>query len=48
MNKNDYENEKQYIKFNSDGEAVILKDDEWLDETEWNHMMICLTILIEQ
>lgn len=33
-----YQHAMNNTKYNSDGKAVISKDDEWVDETEWENM----------
>lgn len=33
-----YEFAKNNTKYNNEGRAVISKDDEWLDETEWDDL----------
>ena len=35
-NATDYEFARKYTKFNAVGVLVISKDDEWLEETEWD------------
>lgn len=33
-----YEIARKNTKYNSQGHAVISKDDEWIEETEWDEM----------
>lgn len=37
-NKKAYQNAISNTKFNEAGKAVISKDDEWVDETEWDDL----------
>lgn len=37
-NERDYELARKNTLYNEDGRAVIPKDDEWLEETEWDDM----------
>lgn len=37
-NKKAYQNAISNTKFNETGKAVISKDDEWVDETEWDDL----------
>lgn len=37
-NERDYELARKNTKYNADGVPVISKDDEWLEETEWDDL----------
>lgn len=37
-NERDYEFARKNTKYNADGVPVISKDDEWLEETEWDDL----------
>ena len=37
-NKKAYQLATENTKYNSDGKAVVSKDDEWRDELEWDDM----------
>ena len=37
-NERDYELARKNTLYNEDGRAVIPKDDEWLEETEWDDL----------
>jgi hypothetical protein len=36
--KEDYQFAFRNTKYNSEGKAVVTKDDEWNDETEWDEV----------
>lgn len=38
----DYKFAMQNTKYNDDGRAVVAKDDEWLEETEWDELFEAL------